>query len=91
MQLPKAWLLRVLGSAVAVALAWGSYTYQLWQRDSKRARIKFAKEMGRQICGCTETGEIMLLDTEDTTPARVYVCPVCKSFHVSTSDKKVAG
>jgi len=74
---------------VALLVGIVSYTYQLWRRDSKRARIKFAKEMGRQICGCTDTGEIMLLDTKDTTPSRVFVCPKCKAFFIDMKDLKV--
>jgi hypothetical protein len=31
----------------------------------------------------------MLLDTKDTTPSRVYVCPKCKAFFIDMKDLKV--
>jgi hypothetical protein len=53
---------------------------QLWLHNRKREQIRFAKEMGRSICHCTETGEIMLKEKEGSTlSAWWYKCPQCNS------------
>jgi hypothetical protein len=58
MTLTKEQALKVVGVMVALVIGIFSYTYQLWQRDRKRERVRFAREHGRPICPCTETGEI---------------------------------
>jgi len=50
----------IAGFAISVICCLGTYAFQLWRMDNKRERVKFAKEMGRKICPCTNTGEIMI-------------------------------
>jgi ribosomal protein L32 len=60
-------------------LAW-SY----WKKEQKRDRIRFAKEMGRKICTCTESGEITLLDKvviEGMYAGSVVRCPKCNAAY----------
>jgi predicted RNA-binding Zn-ribbon protein involved in translation (DUF1610 family) len=86
--LSKATLSSIGSGAATVFLGLLAYTYQLWRRDRKRERIRFAREMGRHICGCTEAGEIMLLK-QTPTPGREYVCPKCGEFQIVMNDRKV--
>jgi hypothetical protein len=74
------------GSAIGVIyLGLISYTYQLWRRDRKRERVRFAREMGRPVCGCTTDGAVMLVDPKQSNQfEKVYVCPICR-------DKTVIG
>ena len=61
---------------------WASWTYLLWKRDSKRERIKEAYGMGRLICHCDETGEIMTLHHGVVVPVEAYACPQCTRFEL---------
>jgi hypothetical protein len=69
---------------VLVALFGGvcSYAYQMWKHQRKRERIRFAREMGRRICNCSETGEIMveIMKKDEQLNMRGYGlrCPRCK-------------
>jgi len=76
--LSKQLLWEIGSGAGMVFLGLISYTLILWKRDQKRERIRFAREMGRHICPCTETGEIML-QTEHEQAASTFVCPKCKA------------
>jgi hypothetical protein len=86
--LSKETILKLSGWVVSSVVVLAAYVYQLRKRDSKRERIKFAKEMGRRICPCTEEGEIMLLK-DSGIPANEYECPRCKAFFIDMKDLKV--
>jgi hypothetical protein len=58
--LSKEQVFKAAGVTIALTSGLLSYTIQLWRRDRKRERVKFAADIGRPICGCTETGEIAL-------------------------------
>ena len=80
-------LLEIAGAVSWLFVGLGAYAFQLWRRDRKRERIRFAREMGRSICGCTETGEIRLLRRTETM-YREYVCPKCGDFQIVMTDMK---
>ena len=61
----------------AILYAWALWTYSLWRAASKFGRIEAARKAGRPICGCTETGEIMLVTPEGTSFWQNYECPKC--------------
>jgi len=77
-----------LAAPIAAALgsflvAWVSWTYLLWKRDTKRERITDALKKGRLICHCSEEGEIMTLHHElRNGDIEAYTCPVCGHFEV---------
>lgn len=82
--LSKATLTSTGTGAVTVFVGLLSYLAILWRRDQKRERIRFAKEMGRRICNCSETGEIMT-ETKVVVPESglevwALVCPRCKEW-----------
>ena len=79
----------LLGASGTVLVGLLSYLVLLWRRDLKRERIRFAKEMDRAVCGCTETGEVMLLDPHTGGLSRVYRCPLCPNFRVNMDEKRV--
>jgi len=55
------------------------------RRDRKRERIRFAREMGRPVCGCTTDGSVMLIDPKKSDQfQKIYVCQIC-------GDKNVVG
>lgn len=85
--MPREQAIRIVGVVAAIILGLLSYTIQLWRLQKKRERIRFAKETGRQICQCTETGEIMLLVKRDQMASEL-VCRVCKRqfFDLSAPD-----
>jgi hypothetical protein len=68
-------------------LGWLSSWWVVYlRRDTKRERVRHAKDTGRRICPCTETGEIMLHyrhtepDSQGAIPA--IRCPRCKHWEV---------
>ena len=72
----------VVDTAVVVGLSvlWlVSWLVVFWRRDTKRARVRFARESGRKICSCTEVGEIMELRLKRTEHGNfdALVCPKC--------------
>jgi len=69
----------VSAGVAAILYGWGLLTVSLWRKDSKRSKIREAKELGRPICGCTEAGEIMLATDWGTSFLRDHECPICKS------------
>lgn len=75
-----------MSAAGTILLGLVSYLAILWQRDLKRARVKFARESGRRICPCTETGEIMLhyRHTEPGSDSSIPAirCPACKNWEI---------
>jgi hypothetical protein len=69
------WILTCVASAF---VGLGSWALRLWLRDLKRARIRFAKEQGRRICTCTQTGEIFIADPQRySANEKIEVCPAC--------------
>jgi len=55
-----------------------SWLVVYWRRDQKRERIRFAREMGRPVCGCTTEGVIPVIDpTKSDSIHKIYVCPLC--------------
>ena len=76
----------LLSAAGTVLLGLLSYLVILWRRDLKRARVKFAHETGRQICPCSDTGEIMLhvMVTQEGATGSIPAikCPRCKDWHI---------
>lgn len=78
-QLKAETLLRILLDTGTVFLGLLSYLIVLWLRDLKRERVRFARETGRKICQCTETGEIMLLRTRQGEGGSfdAPTCPKC--------------
>jgi hypothetical protein len=79
MELQSKTVSEIVGAVSVLFVGVISYTYQLWRRDRKRERVRFAREMGRHICGCTDTGEIMLLKDRSKMSSE-YECPRCKSW-----------
>ncbi len=60
---------------VVFLVSWG---FRLWLRDQKRERIRFAKEQGRRICTCTETGEIFVADPQRYgANEKIEICLAC--------------
>jgi hypothetical protein len=59
-----------------------SWLVVFWRRDTKRARIRFARESGRHICPCTEVGEIMetRIKKGDPVDFDALVCPRCQAW-----------
>src|SRR5437870_5351474 len=83
--LPKS----VLTGAGTVLLGLLSYLVVLWRRERKRERIRFAKEMGRRICTCSEEGEVFIaLPSKSTDTHKVEVCPSCRR-EISVQTAKV--
>jgi hypothetical protein len=65
-----------VASILVFLISWG---VRLWLRDLKRERIKFARESGRRIRTCTETGEIMIADSSRiTATSKIDTCPACR-------------
>lgn len=69
----------IFGLAGTMLYAWAVLPVSLWRKDSKRSKIREAKELGRPICGCTEAGQIMLATDWGTSFWRDHECPLCKS------------
>ena len=80
--IPKEFLIDI-SVLVALLVSWLVYWLIVYIcRDMKREKVRHAKEMGRKICPCTETGEIMIHITRQQ-PGRdqtysVLHCPKCK-------------
>jgi len=74
--------LPVLGALGSVFAAWGWWTISLVRKDSKRERIKEAVSMGRKMCACTKTGEIMTLHHAVEHSIEVYCCSSCTRFNI---------
>jgi hypothetical protein len=83
LRLPLKLLAPLAMAFLGVLAAWASWTYHLWKRDSKRERIKEAHRMGRRLCACSETGEIMTLHYATKHSIEVYCCPRCTRFNVT--------
>ena len=80
-------LLAPLSTAfLGVLAAWASWTYSLHKRDAKRARVKEAHGLGRKLCPCSESGEIMTLHHGIGHHVEVYCCPRCTRFFVSNQN-----
>lgn len=69
--------------------AWASWTYLLWKRDSKRERIKEAHGLGRRLCPCSESGEIMTLHNGVMDGIEAYSCPNCVRYDVRRPNGEV--
>ena len=65
-----------------------SWLVVFWRRDAKRERVRFARENGRTICPCTESGEITELRHvrgKDGPLGKgqefdTFVCPKCGAW-----------
>lgn len=66
----------IAGALLGLLGIWAYYTWILIKNNSKEEKIKRAREAGRFICDCTETGEIMLLEDYTNVPL-IYRCPNC--------------
>ena len=74
-------LLESVAWLVSVFLGLGAWTYQLWKRDRKRERVKDATSLGRRICPCSETGEIMVR-VDGYIEHDTLRCPCCDNVFV---------
>jgi hypothetical protein len=72
----------LLGALIGLALLWAKWTHALWKLSSKRERIRDALSMGRPICHCSESSEIMTQHHALEHSIDVYACPVCKNFEI---------
>ena len=73
----------------ALILAWASWSYGIWVRDSKRQRVKDAHGLGRRLCACTESGEILTYHHDIAHSIEVYSCPNCTRYDVRTPNGEV--
>jgi hypothetical protein len=79
-------LLKISGWLVTVLASWIAYTIHLVKRDRRRERIRFARDIGRRICSCTEEGIITILNPDRTILAlKVESCPRCKAEYIQRS------
>ena len=76
--IPTKSLSNLIAIGAAMVVLTGSLAVRYWLRDTKRAQVKFAKDMGRPICGCTPAGEIMIQQSVYGTRL-AFECPRCKS------------
>ncbi len=82
LSLPMKPLAPIATAFLAVLAAWASWTYSLHKRNSKRERIKEAHRLGRLICHCTESGEIMTQHHAVGHSIEVYACPICTNVEI---------
>ena len=67
--------------------AWALWTYSLWKKDNKIERVRVARLDGRQVCDCSEIGEIMI-QTRDDIVNLIYKCPLCDSWRRISKPRK---
>jgi hypothetical protein len=80
----------LLGAFVSVLVAWGWWTISLVRKDSKRGKIKEAHGVGRMLCACTESGEILTLHHSINADILVYACPVCARIDILRPNGEVS-
>jgi hypothetical protein len=74
----------LLGALGSVLTAWGWWTVSLVSKDSKREKLKEAHRVGRRLCACTESGEILTLhhSVQAGVDIEVYACQVCARIDI---------
>lgn len=76
--LPAKTTMTVLGAVLGLLCVWVHWSYLMHRELSKEEKVRRARRDGRNICDCTETGEIMVVSSGSTNGRfKVMRCPRC--------------
>ena len=76
--LPAKLTMTVSGAVLGLLGVWAWWSYLMWKELSKEEKVRRARQDGRNICDCSESGEIMIVSSGATNGEfKVMRCPEC--------------